>query len=57
MPESPARYGRLGRSGWISIISFTGVSMDFMASVGFRYFARGFRLLAGPLQLDALLKF
>jgi len=23
--------------------------MDFVAGVGFRYFARGFRLLAGPL--------
>jgi len=32
---------------WISIIGFGGFTVDFVAGVGFRFFACGFRLLGG----------
>ena len=35
---------------WISIISFDGVAVDFVAGVGFRLFPCGFRLLGGGFR-------
>ena len=40
---------------WISIISFSGLSVDFVVGVGFRVFARGFWLLAGGFRVFRLL--
>jgi len=35
---------------WISIISFGGFTVDFVAGVGFRLFPCGFRLLGGGFR-------